>query len=120
LSHALGYALGSPYQIPHGVTSSPDARARREAQGPARRRTMRRSWRAWRRLLGVKASGDATRDAVAVGDAILELVQRLGLRTTLTERGVGRDQVDVITRTATGTDSGPVYEAVKRLVEGLY
>ncbi|KAF2774496.1 Dehydroquinate synthase-like protein [Teratosphaeria nubilosa] len=119
LSHALGYALGSPYQIPHGITSCltlghvVKLKARASAADAAQLARMAP-------FVGVQVSGDERRDAVAVGDAILGLVERLGLRTSLTEKGVGRDQVDVITRTATGVESGSVYEAVKGLVEGLY
>lgn len=71
-------------------------------------------------FIGIATSGDDTRDAVAVGDAILKLVQDLGLKTTLTEKNVGKDQVDVITKTATGQESGPLFDSVKKLVEGLY
>ena len=71
-------------------------------------------------FIGIPKSGDETKDAVAVGDAILKLVQDLGLKTTLTEKGVGKDQADVITTTATRAESGPVFDAVKALVDGLY
>lgn len=72
-------------------------------------------------LIGQSRSGDDVVDANKAGDAVLELVQRLGLKTTLTEKGVGRDQVDVIVRRATGGQTeGPVYDAVKKLTESLY
>ena len=71
-------------------------------------------------FIGIIKSGDNKKDAVAVGDAILDLVKNLDLKTTLTEKGVGKDQVPVITKTATRAESGPVYDKVKELVEGLY
>ena len=71
-------------------------------------------------FIGITSSGDDTKDAVAVGDAILKLVQDLGLKTTLTEKNVGKGQLDVITKTATRQESGPVFDAVRKLVEGLY
>ncbi|KAK4552320.1 hypothetical protein LTR86_010491 [Recurvomyces mirabilis] len=119
LSHTLGYALGSPYQIPHGTTScltlghvvklkaqsSDDDAAQLARIAP---------------FIGVKSSGDNQKDGVAVGDAILDLVKRLDLKTTLTEKGVGKDQVHTIVNLTTRQESGPVYDKVKELVEGLY
>lgn len=71
-------------------------------------------------FIGITPSGSNVQDAVAVGDAILKLVEDLGLKTTLTEKNVGKDQVEVITKTATRQESGPVFDAVKQLVEKLY
>jgi hypothetical protein len=47
-------------------------------------------------------------------------VQDLGLKTTLTEKGVGEDQLHVIAKTATGKEEGELYEKVKELVGKLY
>ncbi|KAI9877094.1 MAG: hypothetical protein M1823_007163, partial [Watsoniomyces obsoletus] len=47
-------------------------------------------------------SDDDEKDAEKVGERILGLVQELGFKTTLTEKGVGRDQLDVICARATG------------------
>ncbi|KAK4499240.1 hypothetical protein PRZ48_009753 [Zasmidium cellare] len=119
LSHALGYALGSPYQIPHGITSCltlghvvklKAESSKEDAEQLARMAP----------YIGVSKSGDDAKDATAVGDAILKLVQDLGLKTTLTEKGVGKDQVPIITKLATRQESGPVFDRVKQLVEGLY
>lgn len=72
-------------------------------------------------FIGQSRSGDDVADATNAGDAVLDLVQRLGLKTTLTERGVGQDQVDIIVKRATGGQTeGPVYEAVKKLTKSLY
>jgi alcohol dehydrogenase class IV len=119
LSHTLGYAMGSPYQIPHGITScmslghviklkagnSKDDAAQIARMAP---------------FIGLRKSGDDVKDATAVGDAVLQLVQDLGLKTTLTEKGVGKDQLHVIAKTATGKEEGDAYEQVKNLVAGLY
>ena len=119
LSHALGYALGSPYQIPHGITSCltlghvVKLKAESSAEDAAQLARMAP-------FIGIAQSGDDKKDAVAVGDAILDLVERLGLKTTLTEKGVGKDQLDVIAKTATRQESGPVFDKVKELVENLY
>ncbi|TKA67760.1 hypothetical protein B0A55_08436 [Friedmanniomyces simplex] len=119
LSHQLGYALGSPYQIPHGVTSCLTlghvVKLKAEGSEEDARQLARMA-----PFIGLKVSGDSRKDGMAVGDAILDLVERLGLKTTLPEKGVGRDQVHTIVNLATRQESGPVYEKVKGLVEGLY
>ncbi|KAF2999763.1 hypothetical protein E8E13_005195 [Curvularia kusanoi] len=119
LSHALGYALGSPYKIPHGITScltlghvvklkaatDPDAAVQVARLLP---------------FLGEAGSGDAKRDAEAVGERVLQLVRVLGLDADLRNYEVGRDQIPVITKRATGVESGEVYDAVEGLVKGLF
>jgi len=119
LSHTLGYALGSPFQIPHGITScltlghvvKLKAQSSREDAIQLARMAP---------FVGVPKSGDDEKDAVAVGDAVLKLVEEIGLKTTLTEKGVGREKTDWIVQTATKQESGPFFERVKQLVEHLY
>jgi len=71
-------------------------------------------------FIGIRASGDATKDALAIGDRVLELVKELGFTQTLTDRGIGKDQIDIISERATKQKDGKVYDAVKKLVENLY
>lgn len=119
LSHALGYALGSPYGIPHGITSCltlghvVKLKAQSSKEDAAQLARMAP-------FIGLTRTANDEADAVAVGDAILQLVEHLGLKTTLTEKGVGKDQLDTITKTATKQENGPIYDAVRKLVEGLY
>ncbi|CZT19238.1 related to Lactaldehyde reductase [Ramularia collo-cygni] len=119
LSHTLGYALGSPFQIPHGITSCLTlghvVKLKAESSADDAGQLARAA-----PFIGIPRSGDDRKDGVAVGDAILQLVQDLGLKTTLTEKGVGRDKVHFIVSTATRQESGPLYDAVKQLVEKLY
>ena len=71
--------------------------------------------------IGGTPSGDVLKDALQVGDNIIMLVETLGLSQSLTERGVGKDQVPIIVDRATGgMKEGQLYDAVKRLVEGLF
>jgi alcohol dehydrogenase class IV len=128
LSHTMGYALGSPYGIPHGITScltlgsvvklkahaSNDDAAKIAPILP---------------MIGGRATGDNVKDAESVGDAINQLVERLGFKTTLTEKGVGKDQVDIIVKRATGGLSGKdelneeqkkMVGGIRQLVESLY
>ena len=71
-------------------------------------------------FIGLSKSGNNQKDATAVGDSVLDLVKKLDLHTTLTDKGAGKDQVPVITKLATRQESGPLYDKVKQLVEGLY
>jgi alcohol dehydrogenase class IV len=120
LSHTMGYALGSPYGIPHGITScltlagvvrlkaqsDPEAAAQLARVLP---------------YVGKTPSGDHKKDALALADAIEGLVKELGLATSLTEYKVGKNQVPIITARATGgKKDGPIYDAVSKLVESLY
>jgi alcohol dehydrogenase class IV len=119
LSHALGYALGSPYSIPHGVTSCLTlghvVKLKAEMDKGAAEQVARLL-----PFLGEKRSGDDRGDAVKVGERVLELVRRLGLPADLREYKVGRDQVGIITKRATGKEEGELYDKVKTLVEGLF
>jgi len=71
-------------------------------------------------FIGMQASGDATKDALAIGDRVLELVKELGFTQSLTDRGIGKDQIVIIAERATKQKDGKVYDAVKELVEDLY
>lgn len=70
--------------------------------------------------MGEGRSGNDKEDARKVGDNILKLVDDLGLKTTLTDLDVGRDQVPIIVRNATGLESGSLFEAVSEILNGLY
>jgi alcohol dehydrogenase class IV len=128
LSHSLGYALGSPYGIPHGITSC-------MTLGPVVKFMARRSKHHANSiaailpyLSGEKPSGDDLADAERVGDKILGLVDDLGLTTSLTEHGVGRDQIDIITARGLrldpdkpiGAGGNELFQGVKELVMRLW
>jgi alcohol dehydrogenase class IV len=118
LSHALGYALGSPYSIPHGITSCLTLGhvVKLKAQDPEAAEQVSRLLP----FLGESASGDKKKDAEVVGDRILKLVKDLGLDSDVGSYDVSRDQIPVITKRATGAESGDVYDAVEGLVKGLF
>ena len=128
LSHTMGYALGSPYGIPHGITSCltlghvvklKAKESKKNAAGIS----------AILPVLGQQKSGDDEKDAETVGNMILHFVKDLGLSTTLTERGVGKDQIDIICSRATKgmadkkdktEEEQDQTKAVRMLVESLY
>lgn len=132
LSHSMGYALGSPYGIPHGITSCltlGHVAKLKAKSNPKDAEAVASILHAIPAEYGATASGDDLKDANAVGDAILKLVSDLGFKTTLTEKGVGRDQTDIIVKRATGGLSGKdelnaeeqkMVSGIKQLVESLY
>lgn len=130
LSHTMGYALGSPYGIPHGITSCltlgnvVKLKAKLSDEDAAKVANILP-------FIGETPSGDNLKDAEKVGDRINKLVADLGFKTTLTEKGVGKDQIDTIVQRATGgLNPDPNKKAdskeealaieIKKLVEGLY
>jgi alcohol dehydrogenase class IV len=118
LSHALGYALGSPYNIPHGITSCLTLGhvVKLKARDPEAAEQISRLLP----FLGEKGSADKKKDAEDVGDRILKLVKELDLDADLSKYEVGKDQIPIITKRATGAESGDVYDAVEGLVKGLF
>lgn len=119
LSHSLGYALGSPYSIPHGITSclTLGKVVKLKAEDPAAAEQIARILP----FLGESKTGDDKKDAIKVGDLIIDLVKRLGLETNLREYKVSEDQVGKITKLATGgKEDGPLYDSVQKLVKTLW
>ena len=114
LSHSLGYALGSPYGIPHGITSclSLAGVVRLKAENPDDAAELARILP----FIGQNRSGDNKADAFKVGDAIDELINGLGLESTLKQYGVGEDQIPKIAKLATKSEEGELYERVSSLV----
>jgi alcohol dehydrogenase class IV len=118
LSHALGYALGSPYSIPHGITSCltlGHVVKLKAAESTAAEQIARVL-----PFIGESTSGDPKKDAERVGNRILKLVKDLGLDSDLRNYKVGREEIPIITKRATGQESGDVYNAVEGLVKGLF
>lgn len=120
LSHSLGYVLGSPFGIPHGITSclTLGKVVKLKAEDPESAEQIARILP----FIGMTPSGDNKKDAEKVGDAIVDLVKRLGLETTLTEYKVGEDQIPKIVALGTGgkEPSDPLYKKVEGLVKTLY
>jgi alcohol dehydrogenase class IV len=119
LSHVLGYALGSPYSIPHGITSCMTlghvVKLKASTDASAASQLARLC-----PFVGVNKTGDDKKDGQAVGDAILKLVEDLDLKSTLTEYKVDESEAHTITKTATRAESGEVYDQVNKLVKGLW
>ena|ERR1051326_2900697 len=71
--------------------------------------------------MGSTPSGDNRKDAEEVGEKINALVESLGLKMTLTDKGVSKDQIPVIvSRVTHGVKEGEYYDSLRRLVENLF
>jgi len=118
LSHALGYALGSPYGIPHGITSCLTLGhvVKLKAQDAAAAEQIARLLP----FIGEASGSSKGEDAERVGDRLLQLVKDLGLDSDLRNYKVDRDQIPLITKRATGQESGDVYDCVEGLVKSLF
>lgn len=82
LSHSIGHAIGATYAIPHGITSclSLAPVVRLKASNPDEAKQIARIIP----YIGKQSTGDCSKDAQVVADAIANLVDELGLKTTLT------------------------------------
>jgi 3-oxoacid CoA-transferase len=82
LSHSIGHAIGASYAIPHGVTSclslAPVVRLKASNSNEAKQIARIIPY------VGKETTGDNSKDAQVVADAIANLVEELGLKTTLT------------------------------------
>ena len=67
-------------------------------------------------FIGQTRSGDNKADAIKVGDTIDELINGLGLGSTLKQYGVGEDQIPKVAKLATKSEEGELYEKVSSLV----
>ncbi|KAM0798407.1 hypothetical protein BDR22DRAFT_809130 [Usnea florida] len=115
LSHSMGYALGPPYSIPHGITSCITLAGvvRLKAQSSDDAAQIARALP----FMGRSKTGDDNKDALEVANAIEKLVKDLGLETRLKDYNVGSEQVTVVAKTASKMDSGPLYDGVVKIVE---
>ncbi|ORY05696.1 hypothetical protein BCR34DRAFT_490664 [Clohesyomyces aquaticus] len=82
LSHSIGHAIGATYAIPHGITSclSLAPTVHLKASDPEEAKEIARIIP----YIGKPSSGSDEKDAHVVADAISELVEKLGHKTTLT------------------------------------
>lgn len=82
LSHSIGHAIGATYAIPHGITSclSLAPVVRLKASDPIEAKQIARIIP----YINKQSTGDNSEDAQVVADAIADLVEELGLKTTLT------------------------------------
>lgn len=82
LSHSIGHAIGATYSIPHGITSclslAPVVHLKASNADEAKQIARIIPY------IRKQSTGDDEKDSHIVADAIANLVEKLGLKTTLT------------------------------------
>ncbi|KAL8911233.1 MAG: hypothetical protein Q9171_003580 [Xanthocarpia ochracea] len=121
LSHSLGHALGSPYDISHGTTSCMTLGKVVRLKAYESPETAKQISRLLP-LAGGRPMGDNLQDALEVGDRIIGLVDSLELDVGgLSARGVSKDEIPIIARRALGgVVEGPLYDQLVTLVQTLF
>jgi alcohol dehydrogenase class IV len=105
LSHRLGYALVSPYGIPHGLTSC-------MTLGPVGKLQARQDKSSAESIAAIlpyiseTRPGNDLEDSDLVGDRTLQLVQQIGLKSDLTSANANNYQIDIICARATRLEAG--------------
>ena len=114
LSHSMGYALGSPYGIPHGMTSclTLSKVVKLKANTPESAAHLAQALP----FIGKSRSGNDRNDANKFADAIEHLVQEIGLESNLGQYGVGEDQIPKIARLATKSEGGELFDGVSAIL----
>jgi len=121
LSHSIGHAIGATYAIPHGITSclSLAPVVRLKASNPDEAKQIARIIP----YIGKQSTGDCSKDAQVVADAIANLVDELGLKTTLTAYNVptGEEEEDAIaSRALHGNKDHKDFANLKQIIRNLY
>lgn len=114
LSHSIGYALGSPYGIPHRITSclTLSSVVKLKAKNPEDATHLAKALH----FIGRGRRGNETNDVIRFADAIESLVKGLGLESNLAEYGVGEDQIPTIAKLATKSEGGGLFDSVSAIV----
>ncbi|OSD01319.1 iron-containing alcohol dehydrogenase [Trametes coccinea BRFM310] len=120
LSHALGHKLGARYSIPHGITScltlAPVVALKAEIASQEDK-----EWLAGALFyLRKPSTGSLESDILKLSADIQQLVDDLGLHSTLTEYKVPREHIPQIAELAVGSKDDPTLPKVVALLESLY
>ncbi|KAI0779924.1 iron-containing alcohol dehydrogenase [Fomes fomentarius] len=120
LSHSLGHKLGARYGIPHGITScltlAPVVAFQAEHASQEDK-----EWLAAALLhLRKPSTGTLEGDILSVSLSIQQLVDNLGLRSTLSQYKVPRADIPQIAELAAGSKDDLVYPKTVAILESLY
>jgi len=120
LSHALGHKLGAAYGIPHGITTcltlAPVVRLKAEVASEEEKEWLANAIFYLRKPSTGSKEGDIRR----LAEEIQELVNSLGLHSTLKEYNVPREDIPKIVELAIGRKDDPNFTKVAQLLENLY
>ena len=117
----VGHALGATYAIPHGITSCltlAPVVAYKARTNPAEATQIARLIP----FLDLPDAGSDKDNALAVAAKISQLVEELGLKSSLTDYKVPKtkEEMEAIAERATHSKSGDNFNAVLDIVKDLY
>jgi len=120
LSHALGHKLGATYSIPHGITScltlAPTVALKAEVASEEDKEWLSNALP----YLTQDKTGSLDGDVLKLSKLIDNLVSDLGLKSTLAEYNVPREDLPKIAELSVGSKADPTYPKVVKLLEELY
>ncbi|KZT26790.1 alcohol dehydrogenase IV [Neolentinus lepideus HHB14362 ss-1] len=120
ISHALGHKLGARYHIPHGITScltlAPVVALKAETGSQEDK-----EWLAGALFhLRQPSIGSVEGDVLQLSKSINKLVTDLGLKSSLVQYNIPKEDIPDIVERAMGTKEDPTYQKVVKLLEGIY
>ncbi|KAK0226014.1 alcohol dehydrogenase IV [Armillaria fumosa] len=126
LSHALGHRLGATYGIPHGITScitlSPVVALKAKIESQENKEALSKALF----YLHCQTTGDLDQDVLLLSRLIQEnfyahrLVTSLGLKSSLEDYKVPKEDVEKIVELALGSKEQGAYDKVVGVLQGLY
>lgn len=116
-----GHALGATYQIPHGITSCLTLAAvlrYKALSNPAEANQIARLVT----YLGLPNKSSDKEGSIAVADKVQNLVEELGLKSTLTEYNVPntQEEMEAIAERTLHSKEGDDFKAIVEMVKGMY
>lgn len=117
----VGHALGATYAIPHGITSCitlAPVVAHKARTNPAEANQIARLVP----FLSLPDAGSDKENALAVAAKVSQLVEQLGLKSSLSDYKVPKTtaEMEAIAERATHSKSGDNFNAVLDIVKDLY
>ncbi|TBU41372.1 alcohol dehydrogenase IV [Dichomitus squalens] len=120
LSHSLGHKLGAKYGIPHGITScltlAPVVGLKAEVASQEDKKALAASLF----YLRQESTGSLDGDVRKLSTLIRQLVDDLGLKSTLSQYNVPKADLPKIAALAVGNDEDPLVPRTVALLESIY
>ncbi|KAF9451931.1 iron-containing alcohol dehydrogenase [Macrolepiota fuliginosa MF-IS2] len=120
ISHSLGHKLGSRYNIPHGITSCMTLASSVALQAQIATQENKEFVAAALKYIDEPSTGTIEGDILKLSSRIDQLVQDLGLHSSLSEYKVPREDIPGIATKALGGADHEDYDKVLKMLEDMY
>ncbi|PIL35439.1 hypothetical protein GSI_02166 [Ganoderma sinense ZZ0214-1] len=120
LSHSLGHKLGATYGIPHGITSCLTLASVVSLKAEVASQQDKEALAAALFYLREESTGSVEGDVRKLASLIQQLVDNLGLKSTLSQYNVPKHDLPKIARLALGNDNDPLVNNVIAVLQGIY